>query len=78
MIKINIDKAKTIAHDIRRAAREKEFAPLDTLVMKQIPGVDVALIESERQAIRNKYESIQAKIDGSETPEQIKKALNIN
>ena len=28
-IVINIDKAKTIAHDKRRAARAAEFAPLD-------------------------------------------------
>jgi len=29
MITVNIDKAKAIAHDKRRAARAAEFAPLD-------------------------------------------------
>ena len=38
MITINIDKAKTIAHDKRRAAREEEFKPYDDAIAKQIPG----------------------------------------
>ena len=46
MITINIDKAKTIAHDIRRAARAEEFKPHDEIIMKQIPGVDAAAAES--------------------------------
>ena len=29
MIRINLDKAKAIAHDRRRTARAREFAPLD-------------------------------------------------
>ena len=29
MIRINLDKAKAIAHDKRRAVRAAEFAPLD-------------------------------------------------
>jgi hypothetical protein len=32
MITINIDKAKNIAHDIRRAARAEEFKPHDEIV----------------------------------------------
>jgi hypothetical protein len=38
MITINIDKAKTIAHDKRREARTEEFKPYDDAIAKQIPG----------------------------------------
>jgi len=75
MITININKAKVIAHDIRRAARAEEFKPLDEVIMKQIPGTDVAVIEAERQAIRDKYKAMQDKIDSSKTVEKIKTAL---
>jgi len=77
MITINIDKAKTIAHDMRRAAREEEFAPLDAVIMKQIPGVDVAQAEADRQAIRDKYAAMQVDIDAAATPDEIKSALGV-
>ena len=50
---INMDKAKAIDHAIRRAMRDEEFAPLDAVIMKQIPGTDTAAIEAQRQAIRD-------------------------
>ena len=34
MITVNITKAKTIAHDMRRAARADEFKPHDGIIMK--------------------------------------------
>jgi hypothetical protein len=75
MITINIDKAKNIAHDMRRAARAEEFQPHDEVIMKQIPGVDAQAAEAARQAIRDKYSAIQADIDVATTPEEIKAAL---
>lgn len=60
MITINIDKAKTIAHDIRRTKRTAEFAPLD--IKATIPSEAVAA-EVARQAVREKYAAIQADID---------------
>ena len=63
MITVNIDKAKTIAHDMRRAKRAEEFAPLDEVIMKQIPSTDLAAVEAQRQAIRDKYATIQSSID---------------
>jgi len=72
MIKINIDKAKAIAHDARRAARTKEFEPHDAIIMKQIPGVDAAAAEAARQAIRDKYAALQTQMDEAQTPEQLK------
>lgn len=76
-IVININKAKTLAHDMRRAARAEEFAPLDAAIMKQIPGTDVQAVEAERQAIRDKYATIQTNIDSATTPDEIKSALGI-
>lgn len=75
MIVVNIDKAKVVAHDMRRAARSEEFKPHDEVIMKQIPGVDVQAVEAARQAIREKYAAIQAQIDAATTPEEIKAAL---
>ena len=75
MITINIDKAKTIAHDMRRAARAEEFKPHDEVIMKQIPGNDFTQAEAARQAIREKYAAIQEQIDAAATPEEIKAAL---
>lgn len=63
MITININKAKTISHDIRRQQRAEEFQPLDEVIMKQIPGTDIQAIEAERQLIRDKYATIQTNID---------------
>jgi len=75
MITVNIDKAKAIAHDVRRTARAEEFKPLDEVIAKQIPGTDAAAVESERQAIRVKYAAMQAEIDAAATVEQIKAAM---
>lgn len=74
MIRINIEKAKAIAHDARRAARAAEFAPLD--VQATIPA-KAAEAEAGRQAIRDKYAAVQAGIDAAATPEQIKAALGV-
>lgn len=75
MIVINIDKAKNIAHDLRRIKREEEFAPYDAVIMKQIPGNNAAEAEAARQAIRDKYAAMQVEIDAASTPEEIKIAL---
>jgi hypothetical protein len=74
MIVVNIDKAKAIGHDMRRAARTEEFKPYDDAIAKQIPG-QMEGAEAARQAIREKYATIQAQIDAAQTPEEIKTAL---
>ena len=71
MIRIDITKAKVIAHDMRRAARAVEFAPHDEIIMKQIPGVDALAAEAARQAIRDKYSDMQTAIDTAATPDEI-------
>ena len=74
MIVVNIDKAKAIAHDMRRAARAEEFKPYDDAIAKQIPG-QMEGAEAQRQLIREKYVAIQSAIDAATTPEEIKEAL---
>lgn len=74
MIKINLDKAKNIAHEVRREKRNAEFAPLD--IKATIPSEAVAA-EAARQAVREKYATIQNQIDAATSPEQIKQALGV-
>ena len=68
MITINIDKAKAISHDKRRAARSSEFAPLD--IKATIPS-EAAQAETDRQAIREKYAVIQEQIDAAQDVETL-------
>ena len=72
MITINIDKAKAIAHDKRRAARSAEFAPLD--IKATIPS-EAQAAEAARQAIRDKYAEMQAQMDAAQTVEELKALL---
>jgi len=74
MIRVNIEKAKAIGHDIRREERAKEFAPLD--IKATIPS-EAAAAEAARQAIRDKYAVIQNEIDAAQTLDDIKAAIGI-
>ena len=72
MIVINIEKAKNIAHDKRRADRAAEFAPLD--IKATIPSEAVAA-EEARQAVRVKYAEKQTAIDAAQTVEELKEVM---
>ena len=61
----NLTKAKTIAHDMRRAKRAEEFEPHDEVISKQIPDADATAAETARAAIRTKYETVQTDIDAA-------------
>ena len=69
MIVINIDKAKTIAHDKRREARSAEFAPLD--IKATIPS-EATAAEAARQVIRDKYAAMQIAIDAADSTTALK------
>ena len=69
VIVINVDKAKEIAHDKRRAARSAEFAPLD--IKATIPA-EATAAEVARQVIRDKYATIQTNIDDATTVDELK------
>jgi hypothetical protein len=71
-IVIDVTKAKAIGHEMRRAARSAEFAPLD--IKATIPS-EASAAEAARQVIREKYAAIQSGIDAATTPEEIKTAL---
>ena len=72
MITINITKAKTIAHDARRTARSAEFAPLD--IKATIPS-EATAAEAARQAVRDKYATMQTAIDAASTVDEIKASM---
>lgn len=72
MITININKAKDIAHEARRAARAQEFAPLDLKVT--IPSEAVAA-EAARQVVREKYAAVQTQIDNASGVTELKQIL---
>ena len=69
MIAINLNKAKAIVHDIRRAKRTQEFTPLD--VKATIPS-EAAAAEAARQAVREKYAAIQLNIDNAANIPELK------
>ena len=72
MITINLTKAKNIAHDARRTARSAEFAPLD--IKATIPS-EATAAEAARQAVRDKYATMQTAIDAASTVDEIKAAM---
>ena len=73
MIRINLDKAKVIAHDKRRAVRAEEFAPLD--IEATIPA-KAAMAEAKRQNIRDKYDALQTQIDACASPDALKRIMD--
>lgn len=75
MIKIDMTKAKEIAHEKRRVARAEEFKPHDEVIMKQIPGTSFQEAEAARQAIREKYTVLQEQINAAQTAEELKALL---
>lgn len=73
MIKVNFNKAKDISHDMRRAVRAEEFAPLDEIIAKKIPGYEEA--EAARKEIRERYALIQNEINECECVDSLKAVL---
>lgn len=71
-IVINLSKAKLVAHEARRIARSKEFAPLD--IKATIP-LEAAAAEAARQAIREKYAVMQTQMDAAQNVESLKALL---
>lgn len=69
MITVNIEKAKSIAHDKRREARAEEFKQLD--IQTTIPAM-AHQAEADRQVVRDKYAVMQTEIDAASTPDEIK------
>jgi len=73
MITVNLNKAKGIAHDVRRAKRTEEFAPLD--IKATIPA-EAAAAEEARAAIRTKYAVLQTNIDAAADVDALKSIVD--
>ena len=69
MIKIDINKAKEISHDKRRAKRADLFKQLD--IEATVP-VLAEQAEAKRQIIRDEFAVIQTEIDDAESVDQLK------
>ena len=71
-IGLNLNKAKEIAHEHRRAARSAEFAPLD--IKATIPS-EAEAAEAARQAVREKYAEMQTQMDAAQSADELKALL---
>lgn len=71
---VNMPKAREIAHEKRREARAKEFAPLD--VQATIPA-KATEVEAKRETIRQKYAAMQSAIDSAQDVAALKTAMGI-
>lgn len=72
MIKIDLNKAKDITHNIRREVRDELFKPLDAKAT--IPMYSES-VELERQKIRDEFAEIQEKIECAESTEDLKNLI---
>lgn len=70
---VDVQGAKKIAHEKRRAKRAEEFAPHDQVIALRLPGEEEA--EAERAAIRAKYALVQEHIDAAESPDELKSII---
>ena len=69
MIRIDISKAKEIAHEKRRVARALELAQLD--IQATIPAM-AEQAEAKRAEIRNKYDDLQTQINEANSVDALK------
>jgi len=77
--KIGVDmiKAKNHTHSLRRKSREKELNPLDKEInIKVSNSVKVGQLESQRQALRDKYSVMQTDIDSCSDAGQLNIIIN--
>lgn len=75
-IEIDLDRAKAIGHDLRRANRNAEFAPHDRVISLKIPGASADQAEAARAAIRTRYNAIQDAIDSAASVEDLQRLLS--
>jgi hypothetical protein len=69
MITVDMSKAKIIAHDARRAARNAAFAPLD--IKATIPAESEAA-EASRATIRTTDAALQVSMDAASDADALK------
>ncbi len=67
-----MNKAKEIAHNVRRQVRNEKFAPLD--IKATIPA-EAETAEAARQVIREKDALLQTSMDNATSAEELKALL---
>ena len=72
MITVDMTKAKVIAHDARRAARNADFAPLD--IKATIPA-EAEAAEAARATIRSIDAALQVSMDAATDADALKNLL---
>ena len=72
MITIQLGRAKSVAHDYRRTTRTAEFAPLDAIIARRIPGTAEAEAEAKRQEIRDRNATVQLQIEAATDHHELK------
>ena len=72
MISVDMNKAKEIAHEIRRADRDEKMKPLD--VEATVPALADAA-EAQRQIVRDANQVVQSQIEVATSEDELKAAL---
>lgn len=75
-IEIDLDRAKAIAHDIRRRRRADELAPHDRVISLKIPGASADQAEAARREIRTRYNAMQDAIDSAASVADLQRLLS--
>ena len=73
MITVDMTKAKVIAHDARRAARNAAFAPLD--IKATIPA-EATAAEEARVVIRDNDAALQVSMDAASDADALKALMS--
>ena len=74
MITIDMNKAKVIAHDVRRSVRNAAFAPLD--IKATIPH-EAEAAEASRATIRAADADLQISMDAASTSDELKALMTV-
>jgi hypothetical protein len=74
MITVDMNKAKVIAHDARRATRNAAFAPLD--IKATIPA-EATAAEEARVVIREDDAALQVQMDAASNADELKALMPI-
>jgi hypothetical protein len=74
MITVDMNKAKVIAHDARRATRNAAFAPLD--IKATIPH-EFTAAEEAREVIRTDDAALQVSMDAASNADELKALMPV-
>ena len=73
----DLEKSKSVGHQIRRAKRSEEFKPHDEMIALGLPGTTSQEAEVCRQEIRERYAVIETAMDAATDTQAIKDKLGL-